>query len=164
MPIVLTKPVSGGGSGSGVSGLTITTINGQQVLTLVDSTRADKILSVAENPVSWNDNRLLNNHWLKIGNAANAESAYVADFQGTVVGATGHCENVRNNDKIMHLYINNVNKGAIGSLAGPNIEKFITTTLNVDFNQGDEIRLRARDGNTGPIEDTVVKLILKWRG
>ena len=163
MAFVLTKPVSGGGVG-GVEGLTITVINGQPILTLVDTTRADKILSVAENPVAWNDNRLQNNDWVKIGNAANAESAYVADFDGTIVGATGHCENVRNNDKIMHVHINNVNKGDVGILSGPNIEKFITTTLNVDFNQGDEIRLQARDGNAGPIEDTVIKLILKWRG
>ena len=164
MAFVLTKPVSGGGSGTGVSGLTITNINGQPVLTLVDSTRADKILSVAENPVQFNDNRLQLMDWIGIGNATHQESAYVADFDGTVVAVTGQCENVRNNDKIIHLFINNVNKGPIGTFAGNNNQTFIDTALNIDFNQGDQIRLQARGGEAGPIEDTVIKLILKWRG
>ena len=165
MAFVLTRPVTpGGAGGTGVDGLTITTINGQPMLTLVDTTRANKILTVAENPIVWNDNRLTNNDWIKIGSAANAESAYVATFDGTIVASTGQCENVRNNDKIIHVFINNTNKGAIGTLSGPNIESYTNTALNIDFNQGDQIRLQARDGTRGPIEDTVVKLILKWRG
>lgn len=164
MPIVLTRPVSGGGGGTGVDGLSITNINGQPILTLVDSTRGDKILSVAENPVQYNDNRLQLMDWIGIGNAVHQESAYVADFDGTIVAATGQCENVRNNDKYIHLFINNVNQGEIGRLEGANLDTFINTALNIDFNQGDQIRLQARGGIAGPIEDTVIKLILKWRG
>lgn len=164
MAFVLTKSVSGGGSTGGVDGLTITTINGQPILTLVDTSRADKILSVAENPVTWAENRLNNNDWIEIGNANNADSAYVADFNGTITAATGQCENVRNNDKNIHLYINNVDQGSIGSLLGPTLDTFINTTLNIDFNQGDQLRLRAVNINNGRIEDTVIKLVLKWRG
>jgi len=163
MSFVLTKPVSGG-SGSNVTGLTITTINGQPILTLVDSTRADKILSVAENPVTWSERKLGNNDWIQIGTANHRESAYVADFNGTVTAATGQCENVRNNDKNIHLFINNVDVGSIGSLLGPTLDTFINTTLNIDFNQGDQLRLKSVNINTGQIEDTVVKLVLKWRG
>lgn len=164
MTFVLTKPVSGGGSGSGVSGLTISIINGQPILTLVDSSRADKILSVAENPVTWSENKLGNNDWIQIGTANHRESAYVADFNGTVTASTGQCENVGGSDKNIHLYINNVDVGSIGSLIGPTLDTFINTTLNIDFNQGDQLRLRAVNINSGQIQDTVIKLVLKWRG
>jgi len=164
MAFVLTRPVTPSGGGSGVTGLTITTINGQPMLTLVDSTRSDKILSIAEHPVSWDDNRINLLDWIRIGNANDATSAYVTDFDGTIVTATAQCENVRNNDKIIHLFINNTNKGPIGTLSSPNADTFVNTALNIDFNQGDQIRLQALDGSSGRIEDTVIKLILKWRG
>jgi len=163
MAFVLTRPISTGGS-TGVVGMSITNINGQPMITLEDTTRSNKILSVAENPVTFAENVLLHNDWIQIGTANNADTAFVADFNGTIVAGTGICENVRNHDKNINLYINNVDKGAIGSFTGPTLDTFINTTLNIDFNQGDTIRLRAVDGTTGKIEDSVVKLTIKWRG
>ena len=37
-------------------------------------------------------------------------------------------------------------------------------TLNIDFAQGDRIRIRADAGGGNTIGDTVVKLTVKWRG
>jgi len=165
MAFVLTRPTSGGSSsGIGIPGMTITIINGQPVLTLEDTTRGNKILSVAEVPVVYAENSLKHNDWLEIGNANNADSAYIATFDGTIVSATAQCENVNGNDKNIHLIINNVDQGAIGSLIGPTLDTFINTVIDIDFNQADSLRLQARDGITGKIEDTVVKLVLKWRG
>lgn len=165
MAFVLTKPTgSGGGGGSTVPGMTITVINGQPVLTLEDTSRGNKILSVAENPISFAENRLGDLDWIQIGNANDADSGFVADLNGTIVFATGHCENVNGNDKNIHLYINGADQGSLGSLAGPATGSFINTTIDIDFNQGDVIRLRAQNGLTGNIQDTVIKLVLKWRG
>lgn len=164
MAFVLTRPVSGGGSGTSVPGMTITNINGQPILTLEDTTRSNKILSVAENPVSFAENVLQHNDWLGIGTANDADSAFVAEFDGTIVAATGLCENVNNKDKNINLYINTTNKGAVGSFTGVALDTFINTTLNIDFNQGDTIRLRAVDGTAGRIQDSVIKLTIKWRG
>jgi len=162
MAFVLTRPISGGGAG--ISGMTTTNINGQPMITLEDITRSNKILSVAENPVSFAENVLLHNDWIQIGTASDANTAFVADFDGTIVAATGICENVRNHDKNINLYINSTDQGAIGSFTGSTLDTFINTILNIDFNQGDMIRLRAVDGITGKIEDSVIKLTIKWRG
>jgi len=164
MTFVLTRPTSGGAGGGTVPGMTISTINGQPVLTLEDTTRGNKILSVAEIPIVYAENKLGNNDWVEIGNANNADTAYIATFDGTIVSATAQCENVRNNDKNIHLYINNVDQGPIGSLIGPTLDTFINTTIDINFNQSDSIRLRSKNGISGRIEDTVIKLVLKWRG
>jgi len=149
---------------SGIPGTAVTIINGQPTLTLVDTTRNNKILSVAEIPIAYTDNKLKNNEWLRVGNSNHAMSGFIAEFNGTLTFASGQCQRVRNNDKDIHLYINNVDLGSIGSYTGSSNSTFINTTIDIDFNQGDLIRLRAKDGTPGKIEDTVVKLILKWRG
>ncbi len=161
MAFVLTTPISGG---STITGLATTVINGQPMLTLVDVTRGNKTLSVAENPIMWSENKLGNRDWVQIGTANHSKSAYVADFNGTITYATGQCENVNNKDKDIHLYINNIDMGIVGSLTGSTLATFINTTIDIDFNQGDEIRLRAVNINNGQIQDTVIKLTLKWRG
>ena len=61
------------------------------------------------------------------------------------------------------MWINGVDKGSLLNLSGGNDISLFKNDLNIDFVQGDKIRLRA--GSIGGIiEDTVVKLITKWRG
>lgn len=153
------KPITGG-----IAGMQVTIINGQPTLTLEDTTRANKILSVSENPIRFTDNKLKNNEWLQIGKTNHADSAYIAEFNGTVTFSSGHCQKVNNNNKFIHIFINDTDMGQIGLFTGATADNFINTTINIDFVQGDRIRLRARDGTAGRIEDTVVKIILKWRG
>ncbi len=173
MAFVLTRPTSGGGTGGGTlpDGLTVTIINGQPILTLEDITRANKILSVSENPIMFSENILTNNDWIRIASASDRASGYVADFDGTIVSATGHCKKVSNNDKAIRLFTQGVDRGSIFTFFGSGEDYEINTTLNIDFNQGDKIRLVAKNilsgspptPTAGRIQDTVVKLVLKWR-
>ena len=160
--IVLTRPHSTGGSS--IPGLTITVINGQPMLTLEDTTRSDKILSVAENVFTFAENALGNLDWIRIANANDADSGFVADFDGTIVNFSAHCENTGAASKDIRLFIDATDTANLGTLSGGANATVNDTTLNIDFNQGQRIRLRAVDGNPGNIQDTVIKLTVKWRG
>lgn len=168
--LVLTKPRQGAGGGGATPGdLAISIINGQPTLTFLDDSRASsspgmgKRLSVADHVISYSSSRLTLNDWIDIGGAMDADSGYIADFDGTVTFATAHCEDTKNNSKNIHLFINSTNEGSIGVLSGGTNATFIDTTLNIDFDRGDKIRLQAQQGSGGAIGDTVVKLTLKWR-
>ena len=150
-------------SGSGAA-MAVTVINSQPMLTLVDTTRTNKILSVAEQNLAFSENRLNDLDWINVGTAVDSDSGYIMDFDGTVVFATGHCENTNAFSKNIHLFINGVDNGSLGTLSGGANATFINTTINLDFSQGDRIRLQAQDGISGIIEDTVVKVSVKWRG
>jgi hypothetical protein len=158
--VVLLRPVGGGGSGT--SNITISTINGQLVPTFQDTTRS-KQLSVTDHPVVWSENRLRDRDWLNIGNAVDAVSGYIADLNGTIVSAVAQCESTGVAEKEIHVFVNGTDQGSLGILGPGTGVTFINTSTDIDFNQGDLIRLRALDGVSGQIEDTVVKLTLKWR-
>jgi hypothetical protein len=155
--VVLLRP--GGGGGSSV---TISTINGQPIPTFEDTTRG-KQLSVADQPLTWSEMSLDHLDWLDIGAARDAESGYLADLDGTIVAAVGQCEDANANTKEIHVYINGTDQGSLGSLGPGANAAFINNTVNIDFNRGDLIRLRAHNGSGGLIQDTVVKLTMKWR-
>ncbi len=137
-------------------------IDGQHVLVLTDTTRGDKRLSVSEQTIMFSANKLRDLEWMNIGNAVSAKSSYVADFNGTVVYISGHCEETFAEDKDLHLYVNEINLGYVGTLSGGTNAILIANTLDLDFNKGDRLRLRAV-GGTETIEDTVVKITIKWR-
>lgn len=145
-------------------GTRVTLINGQPMLTLVDTTRGNKILSVSEQAITYGSNLVNHLTWISIHDATDANSGYIADFDGTVVYANAHCADTGANSKDIHLFINGIDNGIIGTLSGGVNVTFTNTTLNIDFIQGDRIRLQARDIATGSIEDTVAKLTIKWRG
>lgn len=174
MGFVLTRPTSPASTGGGTlpDGMTVTIVNGQPMLTLEDTTRGNKILSVSENPIMFSENILTNNDWVRIASASDRASGYVADFNGTIVAATGHCKKVNDNNKAIRLYTQGVDRGTIFTFFGSGEDYEINTTINIDFNRGDKIRLVAKDTlvgspptpTTGRIQDTVIKLVLKWRG
>lgn len=143
----------------------LSTINGQPIMTFNDTSRGGKRLSFAEQSLTFSDVVISVNEWINIGNATDADSGYIADLDGTVVFATGHCENTNGNSKDIHLFINDTDQGSVGTLAGasPEESSFTTTTINVDFNQGDKIRLQAQQGSGLNILDTIVKLSIRWR-
>lgn len=159
--IVLTRPIGGGSS---ISGLTTTIINGHPMLTLEDTTRGNKILTVAENVLLFAENKLNDQDWIDISSASGAESSFVATFDGTVVNISAHCEDTKLNSKEIRLYINGIDTAGLGTLSGGANATINDTTLDTDFAQGDRIRLRAINGSGGNIEDTVIKLTVKWRG
>jgi len=148
----------------GLPDLTLTTINGQPIITLEDTTRANKVLSIDSNELLFSENVLGHNDWIRMGQVSDADAGYIAPLDGTVVWATAHCENTNANNKDIHLYINGVDQGSLGSLTGGANVNFTNTTQNTDFNQGDRIRLRAVGAGTSDIQDTVVSVHIKWRG
>lgn len=163
--VVLTTPRP---SGSGSSDVQLINVNGQPTIMFVDSTRGagsppvGKRLSVSEQTLVFSENRLNNNDWIQIGNANDTDSGYVVDFDGTLTYATGHCENTDVNSKNIHVFVNGIDQGSVGTLAGGLNASFINTTLDIDFTQGDKIRLQAQ-GTGGAIQDTVIKLTVRWR-
>lgn len=163
--VVLTRPIGGGiSSGSSITGLTITNINGQPMLTLEDTTRSNKILSVGEQVFLFAENVLNDLDWIRISNAADADSGFIADFDGTIVNISAHCENTGSASKDIRVYIDGVDTANLGTISGGANATLNDTTLNLDFNQGQRIRLRAIDGTAGKIQDTVIKVTVKWRG
>jgi len=167
--LILTRPNQCGSGGSTPGDLSISIINGQPTLTFVDTTRgvgsppAGKRLSVADHVLQFSENRLNAGDWIEVGNAVDADTGFIADFDGTVVFATCHCEDTGSNEKNIHLFVNNTDFGSIGSLTGGSNSTFINTSIDIDFARGDKIRLQAQQGTGGAIQDTVVKLTLKWR-
>jgi len=154
--------------GGGASSLTTAIINGQPTVVFGDTTRLEgspataKLLSIAEQPIMFSENKLGDQDWIAIGDAIDADSGYIADFDATIVYASAHCEDTGANSKDIHLYVDGVDNGSIGTLSGGANATFINNTIDVDLDQGDRIRLRA-EGATGAIQDTVAKLTLKWR-
>lgn len=148
------------------SGLAITDINGQQVLTLIDTTRANKVLSIESSTVTWSENRIGNNDWVQVGNANDALSGYIVPMDATIVKASIHTANNNGNTKGVDLYIDGVNDpgNPILSVTGAAGEKEDSDiTLNIDVTADQKIRIRG-DAAGGTIEDTVVTLWFKWRG
>ena len=153
-------------------------INGQPTLVYEDTTRVSagsppgspvgspkipKLLSVTDHPLVWSNNDLNNDDWMPVGNAIDADSGYIADFDGTVVFATGHTESADGNSKGIELYINGTVITTLGTLSGAGEASFINTTLDIDFSRGDKLQLRG-SSTGGNIKDVIVKVTLKWRG
>ncbi len=144
----------------------VTTIGGNDIVTFTDTTRGNKTLSVESNTYSFGENSLVHLDWIRpVGNATDADSGYIMPLDGTVVFGTAHCENTSGADsKDIHLFINGVDQGSLGTLAGGANVTFNNNTVNLDFNAGDRIRLQAQGAATGNIEDTVASVTVRWRG
>lgn len=148
----------------GLGGLTVTTIGGQEVLTLEDTTRANKVLSIETTTLAWSENLVGNNDWIQVGNAVDALSGYVVPLNATIVKVAMHTEDDNNNSKGIDLYIDGVNNGNIAAFTAVNGENEVTdATLDIDVNAGQKLRLRG-DASGGSIGDTVITVWLKWRG
>lgn len=146
----------------GFGNLNVAIIGGQEVLTLVDTTRGNKVLSIETSALTWSENRVSNNDWLQIGNANDSRTGYIVPWNATIVKVTAHTANNRGNVKPILLYVNGVNVGSIATFNGPSGEdSFINDAENIDLVAGDKIRLRG--GTGGRIEDVVVTLWIKWR-
>jgi len=143
------------------TGLTVTTINGQEILTLVDITRTNKILSTDTTVITFSKNAIKKNTWMAIGSASNAINGYLPMLNATIVGITGQARN--GNGKALDLYIDNVNTMQVAIFPTAIDSRFVVSDLNIDINQGQKISLRgsAVGGNTN---EASASLILRWRG
>ena len=162
--IVLTKPLAI--PPKKITGLASTVINGQPMMTFDDPLRSNKTLSISEQNRTFSRNSVRNSDWLRVDNTAHTEAGFVAEFDGTVCYASAHCEETNDKSKDIHLFIDEVDKGSIGTLTGGENATFTNTSLDFDYTQGQRIRLQAFDteGSTsGKIEDTVVTVTIKHR-
>jgi len=163
--IVLTKPLAV--PQKKITGLSSTIINGQPMLTYDDPVRGDKTLSISEQNRSFSRNKVRNNDWLRIDNTSHMDAGFVAEFNGTVCYASGHCEDTSGRSKDIHLYVDDVDMGSIGTLAGGKNVTFTNTLLDLNYDQGQRIRLQAVDSTgsvAGDIQNTIVTVTIKHRG
>ncbi len=147
------------------SGLAVTTIGGQEVLTLIDTTRTNKVLSIETTAVTWSENRIGNNDWVQIGSAVDALIGYIVPLNATIVKVTAHTSNDNNNTKAIDLYVDDVLKSAsIATFTALNSQNEYSSVVdNIDIAAGEKLQLRGASTG-GNIEDTVITIWLKWRG
>lgn len=143
--------------------LSIQTIDGEPMLTLVDSSRGDKVLTTDSTSLLFADDSLSNLEWVEIGDANNTDSGYIMRHAGTIIGVTGHCENTNGNTKTIDLFVNEAVASTIGTLTTASTQAFFNNNVNLDFAADDKIRLRAGSGGGGSVEDCVFGVWLKWR-
>lgn len=151
-----------------LTGLTFSTVNGQTILTYVDSTRGET-LSVDSFAITYGENRVANNDWMEIGGAVDALSGFIMPMDATIVGASIHSSSVPSgNTKTFDLYVDGaIPTGGTGflSLTGTagNVEKSASVnTTDINVNLGEKVRVRG-DAAGGTIEDTVITLWVRWR-
>jgi len=145
-----------------ITGITISTINGQPVLTITDTTRS-KQLSSDMGVFNFGENALGHLDWVRVGGATDADSGHIMPMDGTVVMFTAHCEDTVANSKNMHLFIDGVDQGSLGTLAGGANATINDTTIDLDFTAGQRIRIQAQDAGSGTIRDTVANVFVRWR-
>ncbi|NJO64943.1 MAG: hypothetical protein HC836_44575 [Richelia sp. RM2_1_2] len=128
-----------------------------------DATR-NKSLSTETTTLIYSEAQLTNMDWIQVGAADDADSGIVMPFDGTIIRATGNCENVANTAMGIHLFINMLSVGSIIDFSGSGEQSRSVLNLNIDFVAGDKIRLRAiGGGGANRIEDTIITLWIKWR-
>ncbi len=145
-----------------LTGLTVSTLGGQPMLTLVDTTRGNKMLSVAEVCITWAENDIDNDAWLRIPDANDDEASIVLPFNATVVSASAYCTNADNKTKEILAYVEAASQGSIGTLSGSAADSFITPNLNIDLNAEQRFRLRG-NSTGGKVQRTIVNVFFKWR-
>lgn len=147
------------------SPVTITIIDGQPVVTFVDTTRTNKILSVETVTFMWAENVVSNNDWLKIGQTNDAAIGHIMPHDCTIIKVTAKTTDNKGNSKKLDLYVDGVlNTSSVISFSGtPGEDKFSDITLNIDISAEQKIQLRG-DATSGSIDDTTVTLFMKWRG
>ena len=160
-----------GTNDSGVKGwyfqpVRIEQIGGNDHPVYTDTTKGNKVLTVATHSITFSDASLSPNAWMNIGAASDAATGYVPLYDATIVGATYECEDDGTVSRPLNLWINTTNTltlfttdGSGGVQAGQN------TTLNVDITTAQLIRIRAGTAGGPPIAlgDIIVTLYIKWR-
>ncbi len=145
-----------------LDGLSVSTIGGQPVMTIVDATRGNKVLSVAEHTITWDTNEIDDDKWVRTGLSNVDEASIVLPLNATAVFASAYCVDADAKSKDVVAFVDTTSQGSIGTLAGIGPQNFTNTTLNIDINAGQRFRLK---GNLtgGKIRQTIINLIFKWR-
>jgi len=128
------------------------TINGD--IYYFDTIRS-KWLSASENQFIWNEN-VIDGKFMSVGNVISSDAGYIVPQNFTItkiaISSTGHLT------KEMQIRIDN-NIVYTFNLSGG---KFISTSLNIDVNINEMIKIFV-SGNGNPIKNAVVVVYGKWR-
>jgi len=132
---------------------------------MIDSTRGNKFLSVESSIFDFGHRSPSNNSWLRPGNEHidSSKSGFIMPYDGTIVRATAQTNNTNNNSKTFSIFINLIENINILTLSGTGEVKDEVTNVNIDFNAGDKIRVRAKNGTGSKLSHTLVSIWVKWR-
>lgn len=138
-------------------------------LFLADTTRSSKILSIMSTGFNFAMNSINNDDWILYSNQLTSTAGIIMPYAGTVIALTFQAVNAFNNRKNISVYVNNTENTAAlyaNGLATSGAYSVTDTNVNIDFNAGDKLRLRARSGGspgTGNMQNVIVTLFVKWR-
>ncbi len=152
-------------------GLDVSTIEGNEVLTLIDVVRPGspagsptigKVLSVETVTKVWEKDKLSAGTWLSLGSAITNVMNYTVLRPATIIGASAVAGDCRGNARALELYINGIITTVLGTLSGSGIQTFETNNLDINLAKGDYVQIRGSlVGNR--IDEVVAQLYLKWR-
>jgi hypothetical protein len=141
-------------------------------------------VSFAEMTLLFSESQLTDHDWVQIGQANDSDSGYVMPANGVITRVTGQVEKIEKGDvpKSISLFIDNVEHPNLLQF-GPNStrtndldtfhnfngdddvynQRRIKNDLNIQFNAGQKLRLRANTENGSKLNDTVLTVWFKWR-
>lgn len=136
----------------------------EYMIFVADESRNNKVLSLESTTFRFAESMIHDDDWLRIGDASDSDVGFIMPFDGTVIRCTGFCEDVRGTTTDLDLYVNNSNKGSILTFTGNDSQKVINSTIDMDFNRGDKLRVRSNIAGWGShIRDTSIVVWVKWR-
>lgn len=132
---------------------------------VTDTTRSNKILSVESNNFDFAHDAPDADSWFRPGNKHIDKdiSGYILPYDGTVIRMTTHCADAKSNTKNLSVYISSTETTSVVILTGAGENQDEATDVNIDFSAGDKLRVRARNGSGGRMNETVVAIWVKWR-
>lgn len=141
-------------------------------------------VSFAEMTLMFAESSLNNNDWVQIGSASDADSGYVMPADGVITRMTAQVEEIEKGNQLfwIDVYIDDTPHIKILEF-GPNStrtndldtshdingyddvynQRRIKNGLNLQFNAGQKIRLRAGSTGGNKMNDTVLVIWFKWR-
>ncbi len=148
---------------AGLAGVSLSTINGQEILTQIDGTRSNKVLSINETRHSFSNPTLSDLEWMSIGSADHAALGQIIRENGTIIASDFTTVGTTSTFSL-DLYINGALNSSIHTgITGTNQKESIDT-IDIDVSAGDIIQVRAaRTSGSTDMDDTVISLITKWR-
>lgn len=128
---------------------------------LVDKTRKDKILSIESSALQFGEHYVSNNDWFVINDANHTYASFAMPYDGTVIRAVASCADTKNGG-YFNIYINKDKTEILkysGNESGQSND--YRTNLNLSFEKGDIIRMRASEVKTS-MRDIVITVWVKW--
>lgn len=148
-------------------GLAFTTIGGEQILTLVDASRSNKILSVEKMNYLMVENSVSNGTYLDVSYLTNTNSGYIMPLDGTIVGIALHKISGSSSTTMRYdLYVDgSLHTQNLITSNGSSEQKKQDNTLNIDLNANEKFIIRAtRTAGSSTQTDVNIVLYIRWRG